>query len=114
MRPTFGTVARVAAVLAGTTFALAASAQDPTARPEGHPNGQQNTQPNSPKPSRLDKDSTPAYHESNVTPPAVAATQASSALRTEPGKTSSGKGPAPKRPNGLGFDSDAGSMGKKP
>ena len=114
MRPTIGAAARLAAMLAGATFALAASAQDPTARPEGHPSGQQNTQPNQTKPSRLDNDSTPAYQEQNATPPAVAAAQASGALKTKPGTTSSGKGPAPKRPNGLGFDSDAGSMGKKP
>ncbi|VXC75511.1 conserved exported hypothetical protein [Burkholderia sp. 8Y] len=114
MRPTIGAAARLAAMLAGATFALAASAQNPTAKPEGHPNGQQNVQPNQTKPSRLDNDSTPAYQEQNATAPAVAAAQASGALRTTPGKTSSGKGPAPKRPNGLGFDSDAGSMGKKP
>lgn len=107
-------MARMTAIVLGSTIAMVASAQQPTAKPEGHPNGQQTTQPNAPKPSRLDKDSTPAYQEKNVTPPATAAVQASGALKTDTGKTSSGKGPAPKRPNGLGFDSDAGSMGKKP
>ncbi|WP_244816219.1 hypothetical protein [Caballeronia sp. Lep1P3] len=114
MRPTFGMAARLAAMLASATFAVAAGAQQPTAKPEAHPKGQQTTQPNAPKPSRLENDSTPAYQEQNATPPATAAAQASGALKTEPGKSSSGKGPAPKRPNGLGFDSDAGSMGKKP
>lgn len=114
MRPTLGAAARLAAMLAGATFALAANAQNPTSRPEGHPSGQQTTQPNQTKPSRLDNDSTPAYQEQNVTPPAVAAEHASGVLRTQPGKTSAGKAPPPKRPNGLGFDTDAGSMGKKP
>lgn len=114
MRPATGTLGRLAAMLAGATIAVAVSAQQPTATPNKKPSGQTEVQPNSPKPSRLDNDSTPAFQERNVTPPGQAATAASGALNKEPGKTSAGKAPAPKRPNGIGFDSDSGSMGKKP
>ena len=114
MRPISTMLGGVAAMLVAGTFAMTASAQNPTATPTPRPSGQQQTQPNSPKPSRLDTDSTPAYQERNVTPPGHAATAASGALKTDPGKTSAGKEPPPKRPNGIGFDTDAGSMGKKP
>lgn len=96
MRPTLGTRGRIAGILLGGTLAVAASAQ-------------QEQQ----KPNKLDYDSTPAYQEKNVTPPAAAAANASDALKTRPGKASSGKGAAPDRPNGLGFDAGASSMGKK-
>ncbi|SAK58167.1 hypothetical protein AWB80_02379 [Caballeronia pedi] len=96
MRPTLSTCGRMAGILLGGTLAVVASAQQSTG-----------------KPNKLDYDSTPAYQEKNVTPPATAAANASDALKTRPGKTSSGKGAAPDRPNGLGFDAGASSMGKK-
>ena len=88
MKPTLAALGRAAAVLLGATLCAIAGAQQ--------------------MPNKLDYDSTPAYQERNVTPPA------SGALNTKPGKVSSGKGPAPDRPNGLGMDAGAGSMGKKP
>lgn len=96
MRPTFGTLGRMTGILLVGTLAVVASAQQ---APQ--------------KPNKLEYDSTPAYQEKNVTPPAAAAANASDALKTRPGKTSSGKGAAPDRPNGLGFDAGANSMGKK-
>jgi hypothetical protein len=96
MRPTLGTLGRMTGFLLGGTLAVVASAQQ---APQ--------------KPNKLGYDSTPAYQEKNVTPPAAATANASDALKTRPGKTSSGKGAAPDRPNGLGFDAGAGSMGKK-
>jgi hypothetical protein len=96
MRPTIGTLGRMTGILLGGTLAVVASAQQ---APQ--------------KPKQLQYDSTPAYQEKNVTPPAAATANASDALKTRPGKTSSGKGAAPDRPNGLGFDAGAGSMGKK-
>ncbi|BCQ25523.1 hypothetical protein NK8_37010 [Caballeronia sp. NK8] len=96
MRPTLSTYGRMAGILLGGMLAAVASAQQAPG-----------------KPNKLDYDSTPAYQEKNVTPPAAAAANASDALKTRPGKTSSGKGAAPDRPNGLGFDAGANSMGKK-
>ncbi|BAN25500.1 hypothetical protein BRPE64_BCDS08390 [Caballeronia insecticola] len=87
-------------ILLGGTLAVVASAQQAPQQP----------QPS----SKLQYDSAPAYQEHNVTPPAAAAVNASDALKTRPGKTSSGKEAAPSRPNGLGFDAGAGSMSKKP
>jgi hypothetical protein len=94
MRPTFGTLGRMTGILLGGTLSVVASAQQ---APQ--------------KPKQLQYDSTPAYQEKNVTPPAAA--NASDALKTRPGKTSSGKGAAPDRPNGIGFDAGASGMGKK-
>ena len=96
MRPTVSTLGRMAGILLGGTLAVVASAQQ---APQ--------------KPNKLEYDSTPAYSEHNVTPPAAAAANASDALKTRPGKQSSGKGKAPDRPNGLGFDAGASGMGKK-
>ena len=96
MRPRLSALGRMAGFLLGGTIAVVANAQQP----------QQ-------KPNKLEYDSTPAYQERNVTPPAAAAANASDALKTRPGKTSSGKEPVQNRPNGLGFDSGAASMGKK-
>lgn len=96
MTRTLGALGRMAGILLGGTLAVAASAQQAPQQP-----------------NKLEYDSTPAYQERNVTPPAAAAANASDALKTRPGKTSSGKGAAAKRPNGLGFDAGAGSMGKK-
>ncbi|SAL60112.1 hypothetical protein AWB71_03348 [Caballeronia peredens] len=97
MRPTFSALGRMTGILLGGTLAVVASAQQAPQQP-----------------NKLQYDSTPAYQERNVTSPAAAAAGASDALKTRPGKTSSGKEPAPGRPNGLGFDAGAGSMGKKP
>lgn len=94
MRPTVRTLGRMAGILLGGTLAAVASAQQQ-------------------KPNKLEYDSTPAYQERNVTPPASATVSASDALKTRPGKASAGKKPAPDRPNGLGFDAGASSMGKK-
>jgi hypothetical protein len=96
MKPTPGALGRMAGILLGGTLAVVASAQQAPQQP-----------------NKLEYDSTPAYQERNVTPPAAAAANASDALKTRPGKTSSGKGAAPKRPNGLGFDAGASGMGKK-
>ncbi|GJH10786.1 hypothetical protein CBA19CS11_18130 [Caballeronia novacaledonica] len=96
MRPKIGTLGRMTGILLGGTLAVVASAQQ---APQ--------------KPKQLQYDSTPAYQEKNVTPPAAAAANASDALKTRPGKTSSGKGAAPDRPNGIGFDAGASGMGKK-
>lgn len=100
MRRTLGAPGRMAGILLGCTLAVVASAQQAPQQPPQQSN-------------KLQYDSTPAYQERNVTPPAAAAANASDALKTRPGKTSSGKGAAPKRPNGLGFDAGASSMGKK-
>ncbi len=102
MRPTINWLGRTADVLLGGTIAVVASAQQTQAQ-------QQQQQP-----SKLQFDSTPAYQEHNTTSPAAAAANASDALKTRPGKQSAGKGNAPSRPNGLGMDSGAASMGKKP
>jgi hypothetical protein len=88
----------MAGILLGCTLAFVASAQQAPQQPQQQSN-------------KLQYDSTPAYQERNVTPPAAA--NASDALKTRPGKTSSGKGAAATRPNGLGFDAGASSMGKK-
>jgi hypothetical protein len=96
MRPTLSTLGRMAGLLLGGTLAVVASAQQ---APQ--------------KPNKLEYDSTPAYSEKNVTPPAAATANASDALKTRPSKQSAGKGAAPDRPNGLGFDAGANSMGKK-
>ncbi|SAK46700.1 hypothetical protein [Caballeronia ptereochthonis] len=96
MRPTLSALARTAGILLGGMLAAAAGAQQTPQQP-----------------NKLDYDSAPAYQERNVTPPATAAANASDALKTRPGKTSSGKGPAPDRRNGLGFDSGSSSMSKK-
>jgi hypothetical protein len=96
MRPTLSTFGRMAGILLGGTIAVVASAQQ---APQ--------------KPNKLDYDSTPAYSEKNVTPPAAAAANASDALKTRPGKQSAGKSAKPDRPNGLGFDAGASGMGKK-
>ncbi|SAK65748.1 hypothetical protein AWB79_03258 [Caballeronia hypogeia] len=96
MRATFKALGRTAGILLGGTLAVVASAQQAPQTP-----------------NKLDYDSTPAYQERNVTPPAAAAANASDALKTRPGKKSSGKGAAPDRPNGLGFDAGASGMGKK-
>lgn len=96
-RPTFSALGRTAGLLLGSTIAVIASAQQ----------AQQ-------MPNKLQYDSTPAYQEHNTTTPAAAANSASGALKSKPGKTSAGKGPAPDRPNGLGMDAGAGSMSKKP
>ncbi|MDR5775477.1 hypothetical protein P9250_12690 [Caballeronia sp. LP006] len=93
MKPIIGALSRTAGILLGGTIAVVASAQQP---------------------NKLHYDSTPAYQEHSSTPPAAAAASASDALKTTPGKTSAGKGPAPDRPNGLGMDAGAGSMSKKP
>jgi hypothetical protein len=95
MKPTIGALARTASLLLGGTLAVVASAQS--------------TQ----QPNKLQFDSTPAYQEHNTTTPAAAAANASDALKTRPGKQSAGKEKAPDRPNGLGMDSGAASMGKK-
>jgi hypothetical protein len=92
MRPAIGVLTRAASVLLGGTLAVVASAQQP---------------------NKLDYDSTPAYQEHNTTPPAAAAAGASGALNPKPGKQSAGKQPAPDRPNGLGMDAGAASMGTK-
>ncbi|SAL68413.1 hypothetical protein AWB74_03881 [Caballeronia arvi] len=96
MRPTLSTLGRMTGILLGGTLAVVASAQQ---APQ--------------KPNKLDYDSTPAYSEKNVTPPAAAAAKASDALKTRPGEQSAGKGAKPDRPNGLGFDAGASGMGKK-
>ncbi|SAL42781.1 hypothetical protein AWB70_03254 [Caballeronia cordobensis] len=93
---TSGALGRMAAILLGGTLAVVASAQQ---APQ--------------KPNKLEYDSTPAYSEKNVTPPAAAAANASDALKTRPGETSAGKGAKPDRPNGLGFDAGASGMSKK-
>lgn len=94
MRPTLNALGRMTGLLLGGTIAVVANAQQSA-------------------PNKLDYDSTPAYQERNVTPPAAAAAQASDALKTRPGTESAGKGPAPSRPNGLGMDAGASSMGTK-
>jgi hypothetical protein len=96
MRPTLSTLGRMTGMLLGGTLAIVASAQQ---APQ--------------KPNKLDYDSTPAYSEKNVTPPAAAAANASDALKTRPGEKSAGKGEQARRPNGLGFDAGASGMGKK-
>jgi hypothetical protein len=95
MRPAIRALGSTAAVLLGGTLAVVASAQQ-----------QQ-------MPNKLQYDSTPAYQEHSTTSPAAAAASASGALNTKPGKQSAGKQPAPDRPNGLGMDAGAASMGKK-
>jgi hypothetical protein len=92
MRTTPMALGRTVAILLGGTLAVVANAQQP---------------------NKLDSDSTPAYQEHNTTPPASATAARAQALKTDPGKTSAGKEPAPNRPNGLGMDAGAGSMGKK-
>jgi hypothetical protein len=97
MRPTnttrrMGNLGRAAVVMLGSTLAVVANAQQP---------------------NKLQYDSTPAYQEQNTTTPAAAAAHASDALKTRPGKQSAGKQNTPDRPNGLGMDSGAASMGKK-
>jgi hypothetical protein len=92
MRPTISFLTRAAGVMLVSTLAVVASAQQP---------------------NKLQYDSTPAYQEHNTTPPAAAAAGASGALNTKPGKESAGKQPTPDRPNGLGMDAGAASMGTK-
>jgi hypothetical protein len=92
MKPITLALGRMAAVFIGGALAIVANAQQP---------------------NKLDKDSTPAYQEHNTTSPASATAARNQALKTDPGKTSSGKGAAPDRPNGLGMDAGAGSMSKK-
>jgi hypothetical protein len=96
MKPRLNALGRMAGLVLGGALAVVANAQQAPHKPD-----------------KLENDSTPAYQERNVTPPAAAAANASDALKTRPGKESSGKGAAPQRPNGLGFDAGAGSMGKK-
>jgi hypothetical protein len=93
MRPLFTALGRTAAIMLGSTLAVVASAQQ--------------------QPNKLDPGSTPAYQEHNTTSPASAAAAWDQARKTNPGKTSAGKAPPPDRPNGLGMDAGAGSMGKK-
>ncbi len=97
MKLTISMLGRTAGLLLGGTLVVVASAQ---------------TQ--QPQPNKLQFDSTPAYQEHNTTPPAAAAANASDALKTRPGKESAGKQKnTPNRPNGLGMDSGAASMGTK-
>lgn len=93
MRHISTALGRAAAIMLGGTLAIVASAQQ--------------------QPNKLQPDSTPAYQEHNTTSPASATAARDHALKKDPGKTSSGKAPAPDRPNGLGMDAGAGSMGKK-
>lgn len=96
MKRTLANLSRTVGVLFSSTLAIAAF--DATAQ----------------QPNKLDADSTPAYQERNVTPPASATAARDKALNTVPGKVSSGKQPSTGRANGLGMDAGADSMSKKP
>jgi hypothetical protein len=101
VKPTLNLLGRTAALLLGGTLAVVASGQT------------QQDQTKQQQPDKLQFDSTPAYQEHNTTTPAAAAANASDALKTRPGKQSAGKEKMPDRPNGLGMDAGAASMGKK-